>query len=152
MEPKSRIDVEYLMTVYVPLHAPQVVTSNLHIYTSKPGGWVSGPRIKGDVVAPTADWLRVMPNGVRNLDVRLSILADDGCYIYMQYVGRIVNADRLRRWPNPPVAESHFMINPVFETDSEKYDWLNDLICIGKNIERKVGDDRCVTYEIFNLS
>jgi hypothetical protein len=109
------MEAEYLMTVYVPLEAPQKVTSSFHVYTSKPGGWVSGPNIKGEVVAPTADWLRELPNGVQALDVRLSILADDGSYIFMRYGGRIAGPERLRKWPKPTAEARYYLINPVFE-------------------------------------
>ena len=149
MEQTSRIEAEYLMTVYVPLEAPRKVTSSLHVYTSKPGGWVSVPEIKGEVVAPTADWLRVLPNGVQALDVRLSILADDGSHIFMQYGGRIEGPERLRKWPNPPTEARYFLINPVFETSSEKYGWLNDVVCVGKDITPGDTKEVCAMYEIF---
>lgn len=151
MEQTSRIEAEYLMTVYVPLKTPQKVTGSLHVYTSKPGGWVSGPKIKGEVVAPTADWLRVLPNGVKALDVRLSILADDGSYIFMQYLGRIAGPERIRMWPKPPAEARYFLINPVFETSSEKYGWLNDVVCVGKDITPLNTNEECAMYEIFVL-
>lgn len=151
MEQTSRIEAEYLMTVYVPLEDPQEVTRSFHVYTAKPGGWASGPKIKGEVVGPTADWLRVMPNGVQTLDVRLSILADDGSYIFMQYGGRIVGSDRLRKWSSPPAETRYFLINPVFETSSEKYGWLNDVVCVGKDIAPQNTREVCAMYEIFIL-
>ena len=148
MEPTSRIDIDYLMTVFVPLEPPQRV-NGLSIYNCKPGGWVEGPGIRGKVVPPTADWLRTEPSGVQTLDVRLSILADDGSYIFMQYQGRIVGADRLQRWPRPNDASSYFVINPVFETSSEKYGWLNDVVCVGKDLAPPGTGEDCAKYEIF---
>ena len=132
METTSRIDVDYLMTLYVPLEAPQRVNDKLSIYSCKPGGWVEGPDIRGEVVPPTADWLRTGPDGVHMLDVRLSILADDGSYIFMQYYGRIAAAERLQLWPRPIAAPNYFFINPVFETSSAKYGWLNDMCALAR--------------------
>jgi hypothetical protein len=80
----TRIKTEYLMTLHAPLEAPQTVGRDLLIYNVPPGGWVRGPRIRGELVAPTADWLRLMPDGTAKLDVRASIRADDGAIIYYE--------------------------------------------------------------------
>ena len=36
-----------------------------------------------------------MPNGTERLDVRVSVRADDGSYILVQYGGRIVSAEQM---------------------------------------------------------
>ena len=54
------------------------------------GRLVKGPAIQGEIIAPTGDWLRVMPNGTEKLDVRMSIPADDGAIIFVTYTGKIV--------------------------------------------------------------
>jgi hypothetical protein len=76
--PSTAISTEFLMTLHSPLAAPQTGNKDLEIYTALPGGWVKGALIEGEIIAPTADWLRVMPNGASKLDVRMSIRADDG--------------------------------------------------------------------------
>ena len=90
--PTTKISTEYIMTLHAPLEASQNVSSDLQIYNALPGGWVRGPGIRGQIVSPSGDWLRVMPNGTRKLDVRVSILADDGSVILMAYTGRIATA------------------------------------------------------------
>ena len=45
------------------------------------------------VQAPGGDWLLMRPDQVLTLDVRLTLLTDDGDYIYMSYRG-------LRHGPN----------------------------------------------------
>jgi hypothetical protein len=115
------IEAEYLMTVYVPLETP------------------------------TADWLRVLPNGVQALDVRLSILADDGSYIFTQYLERVAGRERIRTGSKPPGEASYFLINPVFETSSEKYRGLNEGVCVGKDITPRDAQKECAMYEIFVL-
>ena len=57
----SSIGTEYLMTLHAPLEPPQLVSSDLQIYTSLHGGWVKGPAIRGELVPPGGDWLRSMP-------------------------------------------------------------------------------------------
>src|SRR5262245_65326916 len=86
--PLTQITTEYIMTLHSPLDPPQNANSDLQIYNVRAGGWVRGPAIRGEVIAPSGDWLRTMPNGARKLDVRLSIKADDGSIIFMSYTGR----------------------------------------------------------------
>ena len=87
--PETSIQAEYLMTLQAPLDAPQAIDQGLLIYNVQPGGWVEGPRIKGKLLGPAADWLRVMPSGVLRLDVRVTIQTDDGELIYASYGGAI---------------------------------------------------------------
>jgi hypothetical protein len=157
MIPSATIKTTYLMTLHAPLENPQRISSELVIYNVKPGGWVHGPHIQGEIIGPSADWLRVMPNGTERLDVRVSVRADDGSYIFVQYGGRIVSAEQMKR-KNPPQELAwldgyYFFTNPLFETDSSKYGWLSDLACIGRRVASSVEENNCfVTYEIFAIS
>lgn len=147
--PAVSITTSYLLTVHVPLEMPKTVSSELVIYNCVPGGWVKGPGISGTVVPPTADWLRTMPNGVKRLDVRLTILADDGEYIFMNYHGRIASAEQRATRPRlgaPSPDDRYFITSPVFETDSKKYGWLNDIVAIGKIVPSPRSE---VTYDVF---
>ena len=156
MTPTVTIKTTYLMTLYAPLEPPQRISSELLIYNVKPGGWVRGPHIHGEIVNPSADWLRRMTNGTQRLDVRVSILADDGSYILVQYGGRIVTPEQ-KHQKNPPqefawMDGDYFFTAPLFETDSAKYAWLNDLTCIGRRVDASDDENNCfVTYEIFAL-
>jgi hypothetical protein len=90
---------------------------------------VRGPHIPGEIVRPSADWLRVMANGTERLDVRVSVRADDGSYIFVEYGGRIVSAEQMSR-KNPPQELAwldgfYFFTNPLFETDSPSSMWIN---------------------------
>src|SRR5262249_36368300 len=89
--PFTQITTKYIMTLHAPLDAPQG-TNNLHIFNFRPDGWVNGPDIRGEIIAPSGDWLRVMPNGTRQVDVRVCIKTDDGAIIFMAYTGRAVAA------------------------------------------------------------
>jgi hypothetical protein len=157
MSSTATIKTTYLMTLHAPLEPPQRVSRELHIYNVKPGGWVLGPHIQGEIVGPSADWLHIMPNGTQRLDVRVSVLADDGSYIFVQYGGRIVTPEQIKG-KNPPqelvwAGGPYFFTNPVLETESLKYSWLNDLVCIGRRVEAsEVENGRFVTYEIFAVS
>ena len=52
------------------------------------GGKVWGPKINGTIKPVGADWCTGNPNGVQNVNVRTTILTDDGAKIYMPYQGR----------------------------------------------------------------
>ena len=79
--PTISIATEYLMTLHAPIAgAPQRIDETLTIFHSDTGT-VEGPRIKGRILAPTADWLRAMPGGTLRVDARMSIATDDGAQI-----------------------------------------------------------------------
>jgi hypothetical protein len=153
--PDTSIQTEYLMTLHAPLDAPQAIDQSLLIYNVQPGGWVEGPRIKGKVLGPTADWLRVMPSGVLRLDVRATIQTDDGELIYVSYGGAIQcskeQADRLNAGEQLKADDCYFITTPAFQTKSDKYAWLNAVQAAGKMVSLKAGEGSHVRYDIFAL-
>jgi Protein of unknown function (DUF3237) len=153
--PETSIQTEYLMTLQAPLDAPQAIDQGLLIYNVQPGGSVEGPRIKGKLVAPGADWLRVMPSGVSRLDVRATIQTDDGALIYVSYGGAIQcskeQADRLNAGEQLKADDCYFITAPTFQTKSDKYGWLNAVQAVGKMVSLKLGEGSYVRYNIFAL-
>jgi hypothetical protein len=148
--PTASVQAEYLMTYHANIAPPQAVDQNLLI-VNVPGGLVDGPRIKGKLVAPGGDWLRVMPTGVLRLDVRATIQTDDNELIYVSFNGVIQcskeQSDRLNAGEELKAGDCHFIIAPTFETKSEKYGWINAVQAVGKMVTLKGGDH--VDYEIF---
>lgn len=149
----TQITTEYIMTLHAPLEGPQIANGDLQIYNVLPGGWVKGPAIRGELLAPAGDWLRVMPNGTRKLDVRQSIKADDGSIIFVTYTGRVVaSADAVQRLEAGETLgpdQMYFITSPTFETTSQTYGWLNNIVAVGKLVSINRGDSRHVTYDIF---
>ena len=96
-----------------------------------------------------------MPNGTHKLDVRVSIKADDGSFIFMTYAGRIVippeAARRLDAGEAVGPDSVYFITSPTFETVSQKYGWLNDIVAVGKIVSCTGGEDSHVRYDIFAL-
>ena len=149
----TKITTEYLMTLYAPLDPPQKIDNSLTIYNVSPGGWVKGPKISGTVIAPAADWIRVMPGGNLRQDVRLTVKTDDGAQIYVTYHG-IINrsADVSKRAASGALltpADEYFLMTPTMETSAKAYSWLNQVQCVGKMVEVKTGDHSFVKYDIF---
>src|SRR4029453_8198136 len=136
--------LEYLMTLHAPIAgAPQRIDDALTIFHSDTGT-VDGPRIKGRILAPTADWLRAMPGGSLRVDARVSIATDDGAQIYVQYGGVIAIAPadfaRMAAGATLSADEMHFVTAPVFQTGDDRYGWLNRTQAIGKAVALKGGD------------
>ena len=99
------------------------------------GGTFAGPKLKGTVLPGGADWLLTRLDGVRELDVRLTLRTDDGQLIYM--ASRGINTitpeiiQRLMRGEPVDPSEYYMRTTPVFETGAEQYGWLNRIVAVG---------------------
>ena len=102
------------------------------------GGSFDGPKLRGDVVAGGGDWALFRPDGTMTLDVRLTLRTHDKELVHMSYGGRWLVppelraeiADPLKRYQVDP-KQYYFRTNPLFETGSARYSWLNDIVCAG---------------------
>jgi hypothetical protein len=99
------------------------------------GGKFEGERLSGEVLDGGSDWQSVRRDGSTLLDVRLNLKTDDGALIGVTYKGiRQGPPDviaRLERGEPVDPENYYFRINPMFETASEKYAWLNNVLAIG---------------------
>jgi hypothetical protein len=116
------------------------------------GGEFTGDRMKGTVVqAPGGDWLLMRPDQVLTLDVRLTLLTDDGDYIYMSYRGLRHGPqevmDKLNKGEPVDPALYYFRMTPIFETSSAKYAWLNRIIGVGTGRRESTGP----IYEVYEV-
>jgi hypothetical protein len=100
------------------------------------GGTFAGPGIRGTVRPGGADWITQVA-GHSSLDVRITLETDDGAIIFMTYTGVVARGDGGVYW----------RVRPVFSTASEKYDWLNHIVAVGKNksVQGKVA------YDVFRI-
>lgn len=130
----SALESEFLMELSLDV-AAQLDTGHTRI-APVTGGTFGGPRLRGTVHNGGADWITQVA-GHSSLDVRITLETDDGALIYMTYKGVVARSD----------AGLYWRVTPVFNTASEKYDWLNHIVCVGKNkqIEGKVA------YDIFQI-
>ena len=116
------------------------------------GGTFEGERLCGKVKeAPGGDWLLLRPDGVLMLDVRLMLETDDQQLIYMSYRGMRHGPkevmDRLNRGEPVNPADYYFRSVPVFETASEKYAWLNRIVCVASGSRTATGP----AYEVYEV-
>ena len=99
------------------------------------GGRFTGPKMSGTVAPLTGgDWVTMRADKTMRLDVRVVLKTDDDATIYMYY-GGIAAGGQVRT-------------APYFETDAEKYSWLNNVQGVGVGSIGPNGP----TYEIYALS
>lgn len=83
------------------------------------GGRFDGERLRGKVLAGGGDWALRGPDGVLELDLRVTLETDDGALVHMTFTG--IRDD----------ARSYFRTLPRFETASPRHDFLNRLLAVG---------------------
>jgi len=83
------------------------------------GGTFEGERLRGTVLPGGADWTVTRPDGATELDLRITLLTDDGALVDLTFTG--LRDD----------AHSYFHTLPRFETAAPKYAFLNRLLAVG---------------------
>jgi hypothetical protein len=129
---------EFLCEVVGELDDPQLIgpsSYGLRVIIPVIGGTVKGLKVNGEVLPFGADWLLIRPDGMIELDVRVTIRTEDGELIFLHYRG-VSNAspeirERIQKGEDVDPSEYYFRTTPIFETGSEKYSWLNKIICVG---------------------
>jgi hypothetical protein len=132
-----RIDAD---TVSIP---PQFVMGGpqgSRMIASVAGGSFEGPKLKGSVAAGAAgDWVTLRADGTFRLDVRITLVTDDGAVILCTYNG-IGRTD----------AEGNTALQtaPTFECGDERYSWLNGVQAVAFGSV----DGSGVHYDLYSLS
>jgi hypothetical protein len=86
------------------------------------GGTFEGDRLRGKVLPGGDDWTIKRSDGVVELDLRVTLEADDGALIHMTFEGLLDDGA-----PGVP----YFRTLPRFETSEPKYSFLNRLLAVG---------------------
>ncbi len=114
-------------------------------------GSFEGARLKGTVLKGGTDWILLRADDVLQLDVRLTLKTHDDQIIAMTYRGYrhgpAAVIERLNRGEKVDPAEYYFRTAPFFETASEKYSWLNRVICVATGDRRADGP----VYDVFEV-
>ena len=137
------IESKALFTLEASVAEPQVTAKGPYgerRYIPVTGGKVSGERISGVLLPGGADCQLVRPDGVIEMDVRVTIQTDDGETILMKTLGlrhakeevlkRMMTGDKVER------SEYYFREFVIFEAPDGQYSWLNKLIAIGDGERR----------------
>jgi hypothetical protein len=106
------------------------------------GGSFEGERLSGEVVTGN-DWQAVRTDSCIKLDVRLVLKTTDGELIVMTYTclraGPPSVIEKLDKGGPIDPTSYYFRMNPMFETSSKKYDWMNRIIAVGTGVRRPDG-------------
>lgn len=138
--PAQELKSELLFEMEADLNAPQAVgpvLTGTRIIFPVISGTIKGSKLSGKVLPGGGDWGLVVDSTTFKLDVRATIETDDGALIYVSYGGYIhTDAKKFAmllhgKGGELSPADYYFRTNPVFETASPKYAWLNHTIAIG---------------------
>ena len=131
---------ELLFELEAELHPPQavgpVLTGTRIIFPAK-SGFIKGEKLNGKILQGGGDWGLVVDSTTFKLDVRVTIETNDGALIYVTYNGYVyTDAKKFAtilqgQWDGLNPSDYYFRTNPVFETSSPKYAWLNHTIAVG---------------------
>jgi hypothetical protein len=128
--------VRFLFEMHIDFHPPpiHVTPMGTRILFAVREGRFEGPGLKGTVLPGSADWVTVGSDGTARVDVRATLLTDDGEHIHMTNTGRVVLGEHRDRWltgERVTSDEAYIRTSPLFETGSEKHAELNTVATIG---------------------
>jgi hypothetical protein len=130
---------EFLMDLV--LETAPAVTIGPRTVVGVTAGTFEGPKLKGKVIGPGADWPMRISDTLRILDVRTILVTDDDQKIYMTYRGVI------RTPPAGQPGDRYWRTTPIFETDSKKYEWITQIVAVGVSFTVP----QRVAYRIFEI-
>jgi uncharacterized protein DUF3237 len=144
---RHAVNTRPLMTLRVNVSPPQNIGAVPHgTRRTVPlnGGDFDGPRLRGTVLPQgSADWLLLRPDGVLELDLRVTLLTDDGALISMKSFGlrhgppEVIAA--IARGETVDPALYYFRTTPRFETAHPTYAFLNRIIAVAAGDRRADG-------------
>jgi hypothetical protein len=140
------MDSRRLMTLQVVVPPPQklgAVPHGTRVIAPITGGTFEGPRLRGKVLPGGGDWLLTRPDGVLELDLRITLETDDGALIYMMSSGlrhgppEVLAA--MARGESVDPSKYYFRTAIRFEASAPQYAFLNRLIAISSGDRRASG-------------
>ncbi|GEL76897.1 DUF3237 domain-containing protein [Tenuibacillus multivorans] len=130
---KLLFDME--LTVNQPYHTGVTASGNRQIIYVR-DGYFRGDLLNGTVIPGGDDWMTVLDDSTVIQDLRILLKTYDGVYILMTNRGvRTGPKDVLRQIERGEEVDKnkyYFAAQPVFETSSRKYDWLNKRIFVSR--------------------
>lgn len=133
------LPAHHLCDLRVRLESPTIIPTprgTFVPYIGK-GGRLDGPRLHGEFLPGSVDWLLVGADGISRLDIRGAIRTDDGALMYFESRGisKLPHdaRQRLARGERLPFEETYLRTTPKLETSDERYLWVNELVLIGYN-------------------
>ncbi len=137
------IDVKPLFRLNAEVAPPQVIEGPLgrRLFIPITGGTFCGDRLSGVVQSGGSDFQLIRQDGVAELDVRVTLLTDDGVTVQLKGHGiRHTTPEvfaRIMSGADVDSSEYYFREALFFEAPVGKYEWLNRIIAIAKGGRRK---------------
>lgn len=130
-------NLEYLCRANIELATPTVIEKTplgerrIIPFTGK----FVGERLSGDVLPGGVDVQLVRPDGTVLCDARYAIQTPDGAHIYIHNYGRRSGSPEVLKQILVPgnvvdPASYYSRFAPEFETGSQEYSWLNDIVAV----------------------
>lgn len=146
--------LRFLMHLHAPLAAPASVNDQYLVFSPRKGGYVSGPEVKGRIVPPSGDWVRILASGDLRIDAKLLIETDNGHTLFMGYEGVLAAPDpdswlSFMQGTKIEAPAWRYVVAPKFETGSPALAWLNGVQAIGKFVSIQVGEHAHVAFDIY---
>jgi hypothetical protein len=115
------------------------------------GGHFHGDRLEGTVRPNGADWILNRPDGTTVLDVRMTLETSDNQLIYCQYRGlrhgKKEALAAIERGEPVNTSDYYMRTSLQFETGSQKYYWMNNIIAVATG-DRKPEGPIYYVYEV----
>ena len=147
----QEIIAEPIFVMTADLIRPPVLAGTKVVYVVT-GGTLTG-KITGKVLPIGGDFATFINSTTLKLDVRLVLQTEDSATIYCTYTG-FLNTDeetykliKAGKGYQVDPSKYYFRTNPIFETNSPKYDWLNHTITVGFGIITP----KIVSYKIYAI-
>lgn len=149
------IGLQPLFELSAHVDAPQVTPDGpygVRRFIPVTGGTFKGERLSGVLLAGGADCQLIRPDGVAELDVRVTLKTNDGTTILMRGLGLRSGSPevmaRIAQGEMVPASEYYFRESMIFEApQAGAYGWLNRLIAIGHG-ERRPDSVHLSVYEV----
>lgn len=152
----TQLEQQHLITLNLSIDFGSVsiigdVPAGLRRIVPVSGGTFTGDRLNGEVLPGGYDWVINRPDGVMLIDVRLTLKTDDDALIYLTYQGRFL-ADmsvmaKLGQGKALAASDYSLLMAAKFECGAEKYNWLNNVIAVGRGEQSRGG----ATYKIYEM-
>lgn len=114
-------------------------------------GVFAGERLSGRVIGGH-DWVVTRSDGTLAIDVRLTLVTDDGATLYLSYAGNFLGSeDALKRFRNgETLSASEYSLRIIarIEGGGEAYRWLEDALIVGVGEQTRSGP----IYHLFEVA
>ena len=156
MEPR-KIETEFLFEVRIPQGPHHLIgdgpLGHRRITYPKAGAKVRGPRLNGEVLEGGGDPFLLRPDGIGEVDARITIRSDEGDVIMMSYKGVLDFTEEFTEAQGlgelVPREENYFYVSVLFETASESYRWLNGILGVARGFIPEDLPSPCIGYQVF---